>query len=55
MTIPVGDVVHVRERARLLAGAEDLKRLRCPESTLRIRSGTACAMPGSASGTSPGP
>ncbi len=28
---------------------------RCPESTLRIRSGTACAMPGSASGTSPGP
>ena len=28
---------------------------RWPESTLRIRSGTAWAMPGSASGSSPGP
>ena len=28
---------------------------RCPDSTLRIRSGTACAMPGSSSGSSPGP
>ena len=28
---------------------------RCPESTLLIRSGTAWAIPGSASGISPGP
>ena len=28
---------------------------RCPASTLRIRSGTAWAIPGSSLGTSPGP
>ena len=28
---------------------------RCPASALRIRSGTACAIPGSSSGSSPGP
>ncbi len=27
----------------------------CPDSTLRITSGTMCAMPGSSSGISPGP
>ena len=51
----VGDVVDVRERP---ASARRSRRSRAGAgrtSTLRIRSGTAWAMPGSASGSSPGP
>ena len=51
---PVRDVVHVRERPGLLAGAEDGQR---PQALQRLaqRSGTAWAIPGSSSGISPGP
>ena len=44
----------VFEQAELYPTPEDYLP-RCPESTLSIRSGTACAIPGSASGISPGP
>ena len=51
----VGDVVDVRQRPRLRRRRRRSAAARCPAATLRIRSGTAWAIPGSSSGISPGP